>query len=88
MATSLTAEIGISGTSMDLVLSGFTIEDNNGRYIVPSSSLQVGLNNGALYIKQNGHTILVLTDYAQLSTINGTPVTSLDMILDVFKALI
>ena len=89
MATAMTAEVGISGTSIDLNITGFTDnEDWNGRYIVPSSSLQIGLNNGALYIKQNGHTLLVLTSYTQLDSFNGSPVTSLDAILDTWKTLI
>jgi len=88
MAGDITVEMGISGTSLDINFVGFDNPDNNGRYICHVSSLQIGYSNNVLYIKQNGHTLGVFISVSQINSFNGSPVTSLNDILDTFKTLI
>lgn len=88
MAGSITAGVSPNVSSLLVELSGFP-DSIDGKFMIPTAHLYCGVDNdGTFFIKNGERTVIVMRSISELTTFNGSPISTLSDLVSELYALV
>jgi hypothetical protein len=88
MAGAITAGVSPNISSLLVELSGFP-DSIDGKFMIPTAHLYCGVDNdGTFFIKNGERTVIVMRSISELTTFNGSPISTLSDLVSELYALV